>query len=91
MAQGFSQKFGVDCEEVFAPVVKPSTIRMVLAIAEKQKLTVKHWDVKTAYLNGKLGEVIYMKQPPGFEDKVRSDWGCRLNKSIYGLKQAARM
>lgn len=61
VAQGFSQKFGVDYEEVFAPVVKTTTVRTVLSIAGKRKYHVVHLDVKTAFLNGKLREIIYMK------------------------------
>lgn len=90
VAQGFSQKFGVDYEEVFAPVVKTTTVRTLLSLANKMKLHIKHWGVKTAFLNGKLKEVIYMKQPPGHERQGQEDFRCRLNKSIYGLKQSAK-
>lgn len=87
VAQGFNQKFGTDYDEVFAPVARPTTFRILLAVAAKRKYTVRHYDIKTAFLNGKLDEEIFMKQPPGFEigSKV-----CKLNKSLYGLKQAAR-
>lgn len=90
VAKGFSQKYGVDYDEVFAPVVTATTIRMLLSIAGRKMYYVKHWDVKTAFLNGRLNEVIYMNQPPGCEDNNHADWGCRLNKCLYGLKQAAR-
>lgn len=90
VAQGFSQKFGVDYEEVFAPVVKGATIRCVLSIAGKRGYHAVHTDVKTAFLNGKIKEVVYMKQPPGHEDQYHRDWGCRLNKSLYGLRQSAK-
>lgn len=88
VAQGFSQKFGVDYDEVFAPVARSTTFRLLLSIAGIRGYQAKHYDIKTAFLNGKLSEEIYMKQPPGFKigEKV-----YRLKKSLYGLKQAARV
>lgn len=93
VAQGFSQKFGTDYDQVFAPVARQTTFRVLLSIASKQNLLVHHLDIKTIYnifLNGKLPETIYMKQPPGFiaDDK---DLVCHLKKGIYGLKQAAKI
>lgn len=90
VAQGFSQKFGTDYDQVFAPVARQTTFRIMLAIASKQKWIVHHLDVETAFLNGSLSETIYMKQPPGFECDNK-ELVCRLNKSIYGLKQAAKV
>jgi hypothetical protein len=87
VAQGFTQKFGEDYDEVFAPVTRSSTFRTLLTIASKQNLTVQQFDVKTAFLNGTLQEEIYMKLPP---NHIQSDKVLRLNKSLYGLKQAAR-
>lgn len=89
VAQGFSQKFGTDYNDIFAPVVRQATFRTLLAVAAKEKLLVEHLDAKTAFLNGILTETIYMKQPPGF---VSNDPNkvCLLKRSIYGLKQAAR-
>lgn len=91
VAQGFSQKYGIDYEEVFAPVVRTVTLRTMLAIAGIDKLRVRHIDVKTAFLNGDLHEEIYMKQPLGFVQKGSEHKVCLLKKSIYGLKQAARV
>lgn len=90
VAQGFSQKYGVDYDEVFAPVIKPTTIRLLLTIAGKNNYFVRHVDIKTAFLNGEVDTVIYMKQPPGFIDPVNSDKVCLLKRSLYGLKQSAR-
>lgn len=87
VAKGFLQKFGQDYDEVFAPVVRPQAIRLLLSMAGKLKLHVNQFDVKTAFLNGTLDEEIYMKQPEGFESGTQV-W--RLRKSLYGLKQAAR-
>lgn len=89
VAQGFSQKYGQDYDEVFAPVANSVTFRLLLSVAGAKRFHVKHFDVKTAFLNGILQEEIYMRQPPGFENvqgKV-----LKLRKSIYGLKQAARV
>ena len=89
VAQGYSQKQGVDFEETFAPVAKYNSIRTVLAIANELNLDVHQMDVKTAFLNGDLDAEIYMKQPEGFiNDPTKV---CKLRKSIYGLKQAARL
>jgi hypothetical protein len=89
VAQGYSQKYGADYFEVFAPVVRSSTFRMLLAVAGDKGMIVRQFDVKSAFLNGILDEEIYMQQPPGFEeDRTKV---CRLIKSIYGLKQAARV
>ncbi|KXJ62466.1 hypothetical protein RP20_CCG008066 [Aedes albopictus] len=90
VAQGYSQKYGVDYDEVFAPVTSHTTLRVLLAVASKRRMTLKHFDVKTAYLYGDLDEEIFMRQPPGFAVKGREDMVCRLKKSIYGLKQSAR-
>jgi transposase InsO family protein len=87
VAQGFSQKFGVDFDEVFAPVVRSSTFRLLISVAGERKYKVDHYDIKTAFLNGELEEEIYLKQPPGFE--INSNV-YKLNKSLYGLRQAAR-
>jgi Reverse transcriptase (RNA-dependent DNA polymerase)/gag-polypeptide of LTR copia-type/Integrase core domain len=88
VAKGFTQKFGVDYDEVFAPVVHFATVRTLLAVASARKLLVKQYDVKTAFLNGTLKEEIFMKLPPGSpnQDKI-----VKLHKSLYGLKQAARV
>lgn len=90
VAKGFLQKFGQDYDLVFAPVAKHTTIRILLSIASKEKLLVHHLDVKTAFLNGKLDQSIYMKQPPGFHGENKN-LVCRLKRGIYGLKQAAKL
>lgn len=90
VARGFSQKFGQDYDEVFAPVVRQSTLRTLLSVAGVKKMTAVHMDVKSAFLNGEIEEEIYMKQPPGFE-KNGETFVCKLRKSLYGLKQAANV
>lgn len=66
MAQGFSQKYGTDYDQVFAPVVSQANFRILLSVAGKRKLFVQHLDAKTAFLNGDLKEIICMRQPSGF-------------------------
>lgn len=88
VAQGFTQKYGVDYDEVFAPVTRSSTFRTLLTVASARNLVVRQYDVKTAFLNGSLDEEIYMKPPPGFVDNNNV---LKLHKSLYGLKQAARV
>ena len=89
VAQGFSQEHGVNYQEVYAPVVRYSSIRCILAISNKLDLELHQMDVKTAFLNGRLSDEIYMKQPVGFEKDPSKV--CILKRSLYGLKQAARM
>jgi hypothetical protein len=89
VAKGFRQRKGNDYNEVFAPVGKRSTMLCLFAKAAKENLIVKQMDVKTAFLNGKLEETIYVDQPPGYEEKGEGV-ACRLNKALYGLKQAPR-
>ena len=90
VAQGYTQKEGVDYREVFSPVVRYASIRVLLAIANQYDLEVHQMDVMSAYLNGILDEEIYMKQPPGYVDARFPHKVCRLRKSLYGLKQSAR-
>ena len=90
VAQGYSQQAGLDYNEVFAPVARYTSIRTVLAIANALDLELHQMDVKTAFLNGELDSEIYMEQPDGYIDKQRPNMVCKLQKSIYGLKQSAR-
>ena len=90
VVKGFSQRKGIDFDEIFSPVVKMSSIRMVLGLAASLDLEIEQMDVKTAFLHGDLEEEIYMEQPEGFRVKGKEDYVCKLNKSLYGLKQAPR-
>ncbi|KAH9801638.1 hypothetical protein KPL71_001098 [Citrus sinensis] len=90
VARGFTQKEGVDFTEVFSPVVKHSSIRMLLSMVALTDMELDQMDVKTAFLHGKLEEEILMTQPEGFEIKGKEDHVCHLNKSLYGLKQSPR-
>lgn len=81
---------GVDFTEVFSPVVKHSSIRILLAITVQFNLELHQLDVKIAFLHGELDEVLYMDQPPGFVKPGEEHLVCLLHKSLYGLKQSPR-
>ncbi|CAB3988289.1 Retrovirus-related Pol poly from transposon TNT 1-94 [Paramuricea clavata] len=89
VAQGYSQTPGIDYEEVFSPVARHSSIRTLLALANKHN-EIHQMDVKTAFLNGYIEHDIYMSQPDGFVDQEHPEYVCKLKKSLYGLKQSAR-
>lgn len=88
VARGFSQVSGVDYFETFSPVVRYESVRCILALAASLDMEMVQFDVKTAFLNGSLNEVIFMNQPEGYEDGTERK--CRLMRSLYGLKQASR-
>ncbi|KAK0598554.1 hypothetical protein LWI29_035807 [Acer saccharum] len=90
VAKGYTQKEGIDYEETFSLMAMLKSIRILLSIAASLDLEIWQMDVKTAFLNGSLDESIYMMQPEGFIEKGQVDKVCKLQKSIYGLKQASR-
>lgn len=90
VARGFSQVPGVDYFETFAPVMHLTSLRFLIAFANARGMTLQHMDVKTAFLNGKLHEEIFMRQPEGFVEKGKERMVCKLQKSLYGLKQSSR-
>lgn len=90
VVKGFSQRKGIDFEEIFSPVVKMSSIRIVLSLAAILDLEIEQMDVRTAFLHGDLEEEIYMIQPEGFVVKGKENCVCKLKKSLYGLTQAPR-
>ncbi|GJV91515.1 retrovirus-related pol polyprotein from transposon TNT 1-94 [Tanacetum coccineum] len=90
VAQGFSQEEGIDYDETFVLVAKMEVIKIFLAYATYMNFIVFQMDVKRAFLNGKLKEEVYVKQPPGFESSKFPDYVCKLNKALYRLKQAPK-
>lgn len=89
VVKGCSQRQGIDYEETFAPVIRYNTLRFLIALAAKHNLEIRQLDAVTAFLNGELKEDIYMKQPNEFSDGTKQV--CKLQKSLYGLKQASRI
>ena len=89
VAQGFSQRPGLDYNETFSPVIKPATIRTILSITVTRKWDTRQVDINNAFLNGTIQEEVYMQQPEGFAS-ANSHLVYKLKKSIYGLKQAPR-
>ncbi|XP_019158335.1 PREDICTED: uncharacterized protein LOC109155061 [Ipomoea nil] len=90
VAKGFNQVAGEDFVDTFSPVVKPTTVWMLFSIAVSNGWTLRQLDVHNAFLNGHLAEIVYMKQPPGYEDPTYPGHVCHLQCSLYGLKQAPR-
>ncbi|KAK1662802.1 hypothetical protein QYE76_050961 [Lolium multiflorum] len=88
VARGFSQHHGIDYGDTFSPVVKSATVRLVLSLAVSRGWNLRQIDVNNAFLHGFLTEEVYMQQPPGFEDAQYPQHVCKLQRSIYGLKQS---
>ncbi|CAL2279392.1 unnamed protein product [Prunus armeniaca] len=90
VAKGYVQKPGIDYNETFAPVARLDTIRTLIALAAQKGWKLYQLDVKSAFLNGKLQEEVYVEQPEGFVVQGKEDRVYRLHKALYGLKQAPR-
>ena len=90
VAKGFHQTHGLDYFETFSPVVKPTTVHIVLTLALSFNWPLKQLDVHNAFLNGDLLEEVFMTQPSGFVNSQFPDHVYRLNKALYGLKQSPR-
>ncbi|GJZ29644.1 retrovirus-related pol polyprotein from transposon TNT 1-94, partial [Tanacetum coccineum] len=90
VAQGFRQEEGINFEESFAPVARIEAIRIFIANAAHKNMSIYQMDVKTAFLNGELKEVVYVSQPKGFVNQDNPSHVYKLKKALYGLKQATR-
>jgi hypothetical protein len=90
VGKGHAQRAGVDFDEVYAPVVRLDSVRLLLALIAQEGWMVHHLDVKSTFLNGELKEEVYVSQPPGFEKKGQEHKVFRLSKALYGLRQAPR-
>jgi hypothetical protein len=86
----FTQREGIDYTETFSPVSKKDSFRIVMTLVAHYDLELHQMDVKIMFLNGDLQESVYIAQPEGFTIEGKEHMGCRLKKSIYGLKQASR-
>ena len=89
MAKGFTQKEDIDYQETFSHISQKDSLRIILALVAHYDLELHQMDVKTAFLNGSLGENVYMDQLEGFSIKGKEHLACKLKKLIYGLKQAS--
>ncbi|GJT82396.1 retrovirus-related pol polyprotein from transposon TNT 1-94 [Tanacetum coccineum] len=90
VAQGYNQQEGIYYDEMFAPVARLKVIRIFLAFAIYMNFIVYQMDVKSSFLNDKLKEEVYVKQPPSFKSSEFPNHVCKLDKALYGLKQAPR-
>ena len=88
VASGFEQCLGIDYTDMFVPVIKWATLRTAIALAAAKRWNIHHMDVWTAFLHGLLREQVFMTQPPGFRANGHEQFVCRLNRSLYGLKQS---
>jgi hypothetical protein len=90
VAKGYSQTYGIDYDETFAPVAKMGTVRTLISCVANFSWPLHQLDVKNAFLHGDLKEDVYMEIPPGFANKQTIGKVCRLKKSLYDLKQSPR-
>ena len=90
VAKGFTQSYGIDYQETFAPITEMNTIRVLLSLAVNLDWALHQLDVKNAFLNGDLEEEVYMEIPSGIETRSNINKVCKLKKSLYGLKQFPR-
>ena len=90
VARGYSQTYGIDYDETFAPVAKMSTMRILISCAANFGWPLHRLDVKNAFLHGDLKEEVYMEIPPGYSNFEIAGKICKLKKSLYGLKQSPR-
>jgi hypothetical protein len=90
VVKGFKQRLCIDYDDIFSPVIKPITIRLVLSLAVSQGWVLRQLDVQNTFLHGILEEEVYMKQPSEFVDSKFPSYHCKLGKALYGLKQAPR-
>ncbi|RVW19477.1 Retrovirus-related Pol polyprotein from transposon RE1 [Vitis vinifera] len=82
VAKGFHQRLGIDYSETFSPVIKPTTVRLVLSLAVSQGWSLRQLDVNNAFLQGTLTEDVFMSQPPVFIDRDHPHHVCKLRKAI---------
>jgi hypothetical protein len=85
VAKGYAQRAGVDFDEVFVPVARLNSVRLLLAQAAQEGWMAHHMDVRSAFLNGELKEEVYVCQPPGFEKEKEANRVYKVDKALYGL------
>jgi Reverse transcriptase (RNA-dependent DNA polymerase) len=90
LPEGYTQEEELNYTDTFSPVVKPTTIRLILSLVVTRKWCIRQLDVNNIFLHGELQKTIYMPQPHNFQDAQALTHVCRLHKSLYGLKQSPR-
>ncbi|RDX98644.1 hypothetical protein CR513_18402, partial [Mucuna pruriens] len=90
VAKGYTQTYGIDYEETFAPVTKMNTVGVILSLAAHFGWNLQQFDVKNVFLHGDLEEEVYMEIPSGFYSHNEKNKVCKLKKALYGLKQSSR-
>jgi len=88
VAKGFHQQSGIDYGETYSPVIKPTTVRLILSLAISSGWPIHQIDIQNALLHGNLSEDVYMAQPPGFAHPQFPNHTCKVQKALYELKQA---
>ena len=87
VAKGFSQVEGLDFGETFAPVARLEAIHILLAYASHHEMKLYQMDMKSAFLNGFINELVYVDQSPGFEDPRYPNHVYRLSRRYMGLSK----
>lgn len=90
VVKGFIQKEGIGYNQTFSPISKKDSLRIMMALVVHFDLELHQMDVRTTFINDDLEKEMYMKQPGGFVSKGQSHLVCKINKSMYGLKQSSR-
>ena len=90
VAKGYAQTYGVDYSDTFSPVAKMTYVRHFISLAATYHWDLHQLDIKNVFLHGDLQEEMYIEQPPGFVAQGEIRKVCRLQKSLYGLKQSPR-
>ena len=88
IAKGYSQTYGVDYSNTFSLIAKLTSVRLFISLAASYDWDLHQLDIKNVFLHGDLQEEVYMEQPPGFVTQGELGKVCRLQKSLYGLKQS---
>ena len=90
VAKCYSEKHEIDYTEVFTPITRMDTVRIIIALVAQKGWKIFQLDVKSSFLYGELSEEVYIEQPRGYEMKGREHLVYKLHKALYGLKQAPR-